>query len=169
MKNTITKDITFCGLFIAITFLSTCINITLPLGIKGCLVHFGPAMLILSAYVLRPVHSGLSAGLGMAFYDLMGGWSIWAPFTFVIRFAQAFFISHMLKKYSDNKPLRYIGLVIGGLIDVVGYYLAESLIYSNWIVPFASMPAETINYVFGIIVGGALIVAYRKSHLERLL
>ncbi len=51
-------------------------------------------------------------------------------------------------------------LIAGAAVAVSGYYLAEVVIYGNWIVPLAAMPAElvlnTIGFTVGIVIVGVM-------------
>ena len=66
--------------FIATRF----INIRLPLASTGGLVHLGNTMLFISAIVFGKRKDAIAGALGMGLFDLLLGWQIWAPFTFVV-------------------------------------------------------------------------------------
>ncbi len=153
MKKNFVKYLPFCGVFAALTMILTMINITLPISTKGCLVHLGVVMVLVSAYLLPASWAGVSVGLGMGLYDLLGGWVLWAPFTFIIRFVQTFIIAKLFFAEDSSTFVKTLAVILEIAVAVAGYYIAEVILYGNWIVPLASMPAEFVLNLVGIIVG----------------
>ena len=83
----------------------------------------------------------VAAGLGSALVDVLGSYFNYAPVTLVIKFLMAaicgLFIEWALKKdFSGTgfKVLEIVRMIIGGGIMVLGYYLAESIMFGNFIV-----------------------------------
>jgi uncharacterized membrane protein len=166
MKNKFVRYLPYCGVFAALTMILTLINFTLPIATKGCLVHLGVVMVMVAAYFLPPAWAGVSVALGMALYDMLGGWLLWSPFTFVIRFFETYIISRWYFKESAGNIAKFLVLVSGAAIAVVGYYLAEVVLYGNWIVPLASMPAELILNAVGFTVGGIIVGIMKRIGLK---
>ena len=80
-----TKDLVQTALLVALVFIATkFINITLPVGASGGLVHLGNTMLFISAIVFGPKKGAAAGAFGMGLFDLLSEWAMWAPFTFVI-------------------------------------------------------------------------------------
>ena len=53
-------------------------------------------------------------------------------------------------------------MVLGGIEMVAGYYLAASIMYSNWLVPLGSIPWNIGQFVMGIILA-VLLAAMLES------
>ena len=154
MKRKFIHYLPYCAVMAAATFIFTNINFILPVGTgQGTLMHLGAAMAVAIAFLLPPVYGALSVAVGMALYDIMSPWAAWAPFTFVIRFSQVFVLSYFINKTHHKTFHMIIGLLFAAIIDVGGYYLAEVLLYGNWIVPFANVPAEVMLNLLGIALG----------------
>ncbi len=151
MKNKKTFNIVLTGLLAAIIFILTFINIKLPISINGGLIHLGGVGLIVASYILMPKNAGLAAGIGMGLFDILGGYTIWAPFTFVIRFIQGYITSKLLTKKGGKNEI--IALILSSIIAIVGYYIAEVILYGNFIAPLTSIPGEVILSVAGISIG----------------
>ena len=84
-KSITVSEIAITGVCIALTFVATgFINIRLPIAANGGLVHLGNVPLFLAAIIFGKRTGALAGSFGMALFDLMGGWVLWAPFTFVI-------------------------------------------------------------------------------------
>ena len=77
-------EIAITGVCIALTFVMTFINLRLPIAANGGLVHLGNVPLFLAAILFGKRTGALAGGIGMALFDLMGGWVLWAPFTLVV-------------------------------------------------------------------------------------
>ena len=79
---------------------------------------------------------------------------MWAPFTFVVVGCMGFAVGLICEKSRLNPHLTNIIAVAAALvIKIVGYYIAEGIIYGNWIAPMASIPGNVIQVVTaGIIV-----------------
>lgn len=167
MRKDFTHYLPYCGVLAAITCVMTFVNFTVPAGVgKGTLVHLGAAMVVVTAYVMPALYGGLSVAAGMCLYDILCGWAPWAPFTFVIRFAQVYILTKFIDK--NNNFMTIIGYLISLIIDVGGYYLAECIIYANFVIPLASIPAELTLNAVGVALGipVAKLILRSNKHLK---
>ena len=87
--NTIEKSRTYYlvinALFIALTLVATwLINIRLPFMGSGGLIHLGNVPLFVAAMLFGRKTGAIAGAFGMGLFDLMSGWTAWAPFTFII-------------------------------------------------------------------------------------
>lgn len=153
-RNSDMLTLVITSLFIALTYIFTAfVNVRLPIGGNGGLIHLGNIPLFIAAIVFGKRTGALAGGIGMALFDLLSGWTIWAPFTFVIVGLMGFFVGLITEKESHHKHGWYIfALIIACIIKVVGYYFAELILYHNAIVPLASIPGNLIQ------VGTAAVV-----------
>ena len=73
------------ALFIALTYVFTAfVNIRLPIAANGGLIHLGNVPLFIAAILFGRKVGAIVGGVGMALFDLLSGWTLWAPFTLVI-------------------------------------------------------------------------------------
>ena len=84
--NTIEKSRTYYlvinALFIALTLVATwLINIRLPFMGSGGLIHLGNVPLFVAAMLFGRKTGAIAGAFGMGLFDLMSGWTAWAPFT----------------------------------------------------------------------------------------
>jgi uncharacterized membrane protein len=166
MENTAVKKLAFCGLFTAMTFIATFINIRLPIASYGGLIHLGSIVLVLSASMQETKYAAVSTALGMALFDLVGGWVLWAPATFIIRFIQVLILGSTVKRKGNHIGIIIIAYVLCSLWEMGGYYVAEAVIYGNWVAPLASMPSEILHNIIGI-AGFPLAIHLKKLlHIE---
>lgn len=152
MKNIKLYDLTICAIATALVCVFTAfVTIRLPIGGEGGLIHLGNIPLLLFAIICGKKIGMVCGGVGMALFDLLSGYTVWAPFTLVIVGAMGF----VMGLFGHKNPTYLnvtIGIVLAIVIKVVGYYFAELIIYGNPITPFSSIPGNLIQVGFAGIV-----------------
>ena len=83
MKDNTTKKIVFAALLAALACVATMI-IKIPTPLGGY-IHAGDAVVVLAGFLLGPVWGALAAGLGSCLADVIAGYVLYAPGTFVIK------------------------------------------------------------------------------------
>lgn len=162
-----TKTLVINALFIALTLVATMfINIRLPLMGNGGLIHLGNVPLFLAAIIYGRKTGAIAGAFGMGIFDLISGWTAWAPFTFVIVGAMGYVVGLITEKLKFNPYIvNTIAITVALIIKIVGYYFAEVILYQNWIVPLGSIPGNVMQVVVaGIIV---IPIADRLKQLAR--
>ncbi|MED4224766.1 ECF transporter S component [Neobacillus cucumis] len=150
-----TRAIVINALFIALTFVATMfINIRLPIMGNGGLIHLGNVPLFIAALVYGKKTGAIAGAFGMGLFDVVSGWAIWSPFTFVIVGTMGFLVGLIAEKATGNRVLAStLAIVVALIVKIVGYYFAEVILYGNWIQPFGSVPGNFLQVaVAGIIV-----------------
>ena len=141
--------LTVTASFVALTYIFTAfIHVRLPIAANGGLIHLGNVPLFIGAIIFGKKTGAIAGGVGMGLFDLLSGWTLWAPITFVV------------------------GAVMGfGVIKVVGYYIAEVVIYGNPFSPVTSIPGNLVQIgvaaVITLIVIAPLNVAAKKTGLKK--
>ena len=133
-----TKDMVLTGMGIALVFVATLINIKLPIG-QGGLIHLGNVPLFLFAIIYGKKIGAMAGAFGMGLFDLMGGWTPWAPATFIIVGLMGYTVGVIAEKKDDLTGYT-LAIILACAIKVAGYYVAEALIYGNWVQPVLSIP-----------------------------
>lgn len=140
-----TKQLVYAGLSIALVFICTVfVNVRLPVAANGGLIHLGNVPLFIIAILYGRRLGALAGGIGMALFDVVGGWFLWAPFTLVIVGLMGYAVGAICEKQRTLKAY-ILALTAACLIKVVGYYAAEGIIYGNWLAPIASVPGNLIQ------------------------
>ncbi len=141
MNKRAVHNLAMSGLLGALVLLFTA-YLHIPVG-KGY-IHIGDAFVYLGA-VLLPQPYGLLAGAGGGgLADLLSGYPLWAPATFMIKGLSVLFFT---AKW-ERKPLctqNLLAPVFAGLLCVGGYYLYETLLYGDYAVPLLSVPGNLIQ------------------------
>ncbi len=151
------------ALFIALTYVITgYINIRIPfLAANGGLVHLGNVPVFVAAALYGRRSSAISAAFGMALFDLTCGWVAWAPFTFVVCGLIGWVYGLITEKHPSRMFL-IIGVFAAMVIKIGGYYIAEGIIYGNWIAPVTSIPGNVVQIAVAGVIAVPLIIALRK-------
>lgn len=139
------KFITITAVFIALTYVFTAfVNIRLPIAANGGLVHLGNIPLFIGAIIFGKKTGAIAGGVGMGLFDLLSGWTAWAPFTFIIVALMGFAVGAITEKHHG---IGFDALAIGVacIIKVVGYYIAEVILFGNWLAPVTSIPGNLVQ------------------------
>lgn len=95
----------------------------------------------------------------MGLFDLFSGWTAWAPFTFVVVGLMGFSVGAITEK-KKGFGWKVVAILVACVIKIVGYYIAEGIIYGNWITPASSIPGNLLQVgvaaVIVLIIAGQL-------------
>lgn len=128
------RDLVIDALCIALVLAFTMfVNLRLPIAANGGLIHLGNVPLFLAAYCFGRRTGALCGGLGMAAFDLISGWAL------------------------------ALGTALALLIKIAGYYVAEGLIYGNWIAPISSVPGNIVQIAVAMVIVLPLAIPVRKA------
>lgn len=167
MRNTRILNVTLAAMFAALTFVFTMfVNVRLPIAANGGLIHLGNVPLFIGAILFGKRIGAFAGGVGMALFDLLSGWTLWAPFTFVIVGAMGYAVGAVSEK--RQKLYWYaLSMAVACVIKVVGYYIAEWIIYGNFFAPLSSVPGNLVQVGAAIIIVLPVIVPLKSvaSHL----
>ena len=152
MNNNL-KKLILAALFAALSCVAT-MSIRIPTPGTSGYIHPGDAIVILSGIILGPVWGFLAGGIGSALSDLIGGYFIYVPITFVIKGLVALAAGLLYQKVGKNQKSRYIAVILGGVADIIlvagGYFVCEVFIYGAGAA--ASIPANIIQGVGGLVI-----------------
>ncbi len=165
--TTKTKALVINALFIALTLVATFINIRLPLMGNGGLIHLGNIPLFIAAFVYGKKTGAIAGAFGMGLFDLLSGWALWAPFTFIIVGTMGFLAGLISEKVPGKRVLvNTLAVVVALIIKIVGYYFVEVILYGNWIQPFGSIPGNVMQVVIAGIIVVPLVARVKKRAVQ---
>lgn len=160
-----TFDLILTAMLVALVFLSTFLNIKLPIAANGGLVHLGTAMLFIAAFLFGPKKAALAGAIGMALFDLAGGWALWAPITFVSRALEGYIVGKIAwsnGRNGNSLVFNLIGAIASMPVMIGVYYIGEGIMYGNWVQPVASIPGDVVQNILGVIVSLPVCIALKK-------
>ena len=159
------RFITITAMFIALTYVFTAfVNIKLPIAANGGLIHLGNGPLFIGAILFGKKTGAIAGGVGMGLFDLLSGWTAWAPFTLVIVGLMGFAVGAITEK-RKGFGWNVLAIAVACVIKVVGYYIAEGFIYGNWAAPVASIPGNLVQ--IGVAAVIVLLVIGRLQKLVK--
>ena len=130
------KSLAITAICLVLVYVFTAVvNIRLPFAPNGGLVHLGNVPLFVAAILFGKRTGMIAGGIGMGLFDLLSGWTLWAPFTLVIVGCMGFVVGAITEKRKN------MGFIVLALIAAC----AEVVIYGNWVVPFTSIPGNLIQ------------------------
>lgn len=163
MKNSDkVQFLTVTAMGIALVYVFTAfVNVRLPIAANGGLIHLGNVPLFLLAMSFGKKTGAITGGVGMGLFDLLSGWTLWAPFTFIIVGIMGYLVGDITEKHKEFR-WKIVAMVVALVVKIVGYYIAEGIIYGNWIAPVASIPGNVVQIVVAMVI---TIVAIRPVEI----
>lgn len=165
--KTKTQKIVIAAMLAALTCIATMI-IKIPSPLKGYL-NLGDCVVLLSGWLLSPLYGFLAAGLGSGLADLISGYGVYVPATFIIKGVMAivaYFGFRFLQNKVTNISARIVSGIVAELIMVFGYYVFEGFLY-GFGASLVNIPANAVQGIAGLIIGTILIKIFEKSKIVK--
>lgn len=156
MNNKSIKKLVYISLMTALITVGTMV-IQIPMPATKGYINIGDSFIFLSATILGPFAGFISGGIGSALSDLLAGYAVWAPWTFVIKGFEGFIVGFLMKR-TDNIILRIVIFSIASIWMVLGYYLAGSLMF-GFKASLGDVPGNIAQGISSIIIGSILVTA----------
>jgi uncharacterized membrane protein len=147
------KKLAFMGLFSALLVVSTVV-LRFPVPTFNLYFNLGEAIIYLTALLYGGTTGALIGGVGSALADIIGGYPVWAPITFVIKGLEGYIVGSVARKN------RYLAVILGGITMMIGYALAAGILYG-----IGAVPVELAGD-FVQVSAGAVISLFLHSRLK---
>ena len=144
----------------------------IPIPFTTGYIHLGDAVIFLSVLLLGQKYGAAAAGMGSALADLLLGFAVWAPWTLVIKggmgLIMGLLIAKAAKSQKENQILgvsayAILGMILAGIFMVAGYYVAEGVIYGNFIVALLGIPWNIGQFGLGMVLAVLIASALYKT------
>lgn len=109
----LTKKMVYTALMTALVFIST-YAIKVPVPFTSGYIHPGDSMVFLSGLLLGPAFGAFAAGVGSAFADLLGGYTLWIVPTLIIKALMGCIIG-FITQYAQFKLRNVLAGIFGGI------------------------------------------------------
>ena len=154
-----TKKLVLAALLAALICVSTLIiTVTLP---GGGYFNLGDCFVITSGVVLGPLFSFLAAAIGSALADIISGYALYAPATFVIKGLMALVVGFICLK--NKKMLNvFISGFLAEIIMLIGYFLYEFML-NGFSLAILGVAGNALQGVVGVVSSFALILLLTKN------
>lgn len=156
------KNIVISSLFTAFITLLTLFP-QIPIAAGSGYIHMGDAFIITAAYFIG-VYGVPAAAIGSILADIISGYSIYVPATFIIKGLMAF-TTYLLLRKNNNIAGVIFAAVICEIIMSAGYFLYDTVIY-GFAAAAVTLPFSLIQAGAGIIIGSALCLVIKKLNLK---
>lgn len=163
--NKKTKKIVMAALIAALACVSTMI-IKIPSPLKGYL-NLGDCIVLVAGWMLSPAYGFLAAGLGSALADILSGYVVYAPATFVIKGLMAliaFYGFKLLHNKIGNLQSKIIAGIFAEIVMILGYFVFEGFLY-GFAPSLVNIPANGVQGIAGLIIAVVLIKFFEKTKI----
>ena len=160
MNNT--KRLVTYGILMALTVVMTVI-VQIPTPARTGYLNLGDMVIFLTAFMFGKKGGFLVGGIGSALADILLGWGVYAPITFIAKGLEGFVAGYLMEK-SWGKKYPILPAAVGGIVMAAGYYGAEIFMYGAK-AALVNFPANIGQGLFG---AGVAVVMFRllKGKLE---
>ena len=176
-KKITVYDLAVVGLMAALCYAGCTLRIEIPTPAGKAMIHMGNVFGLLAGLLFGGLRGGLSAGIGCCLFDLLNGWGIDAPSTFVNKFVMGFlagWIPRLKGKDGKSLPLKILGAACGMYIHIALYLtysfvkdlVLGSAIETAWSDVFFRMPLSLISGTLSLTVA-VLLAALLHPALEK--
>ncbi|MBM7636913.1 ECF transporter S component [Streptococcus saliviloxodontae] len=160
-----TKQLTISALFMSLVTILSASVFSIP--VPGGHFYFNTILIFLVALIFPPLEAVIIAGLG----SFLGDFFFYpAPMfvTLVTHSLQVLLISLILRTKKEtgsyHKGLVLLALLVGGVVDIIGYYLGRSFVYATPDYAILKLPFDILGVVLGIV--GAYVIYYHTGFLK---
>ncbi|HOO26178.1 MAG TPA: ECF transporter S component [Clostridiales bacterium] len=127
MKKVNTQKIALTAMMVALTTVGTMV-IQIPALVANGYINIGDTFLMFTGLLLGPLAGFTAGSLGSALADLLSGYAIYAPITFIVKGAEGLVCALIYKKL--KKRYSIVATVPAGLLMAFGYFVGECFLYS---------------------------------------
>lgn len=163
-QSTKIRYLSMAGVMATLITLATAYICHIPVGLNGGYIHFGDSLIYLAAALLPKPYAMLAAAVGGGLADLLTA-PMWVVATVMIKMLLVLPFTNKDKKVVCLRNV--VATVTAGVISVIGYLIAEYLLFGTWSILLVSLLPGIIQSVgsatFFVMFGVALDKANIKS------
>jgi uncharacterized membrane protein len=162
-----TVFIAITAIFTALTTVTTLL-IVIPFPATSGYFNLGDSMVMISGLILGPLGGFIAGGVGSALADLVG-YPHFAPITFIVKGCEGLVVGLITRQTQTSSRIHIrdvLGLLLGACVMLVGYFIAEALLYGWEVALLELVWVNSIQVTVGILVAlfvGSLVRRYLIS------
>jgi uncharacterized membrane protein len=164
MRQLEIRQIVLTGVMIALVAVFT-LAIRVPFAPTRGYFNFSDVAVFFAGFAFGPWMGLIAGGVGAGLADVVGGYAIYAPLTFLAHGIEGL-VAGYIGGRSKGLSQMIIGWLLGAAVMVAFYFLGETFVFSMGIGP-AATEAVTINIpqvMVGGIVAIPLVLAVRRAY-----
>lgn len=161
MKNTNIKKLVLASILAAIVCVATAV-FAFPLPENG-FANLGDCFVIICGGLIGPWWGFAAAAIGAALSDIILGYAVYAPATFIIKGVMALVVYYIAVKNGKISIVKTaISAIIAEIVMVAGYFFFELLVYGAG-VAIPDLLGNATQGVVGAVVGTILLSVFLKN------
>lgn len=161
-----TRMVVMSAMLASLTCVATMI-IKIPTPLHGY-ANLGDCIVLLSAFLMPVSYGFCAAAIGSALADVLSGYAMYAPATFIIKGLMVIAVYFVYKQFAKNDKNKLLGKIISGFVAevvmVAGYFVFEGFLY-GFEASLVNIPANAMQGIVGLIMGILLINVFEKNRI----
>ncbi len=158
------------SLLIAVVAVAT-LAVRIPIvGTRGYF-NLGDSAIFISALLFGPLAGAAAGGVGSALADLLSGYTVYAPFTLVIKGIEGFLVGRIFSAFgTDLRRGRGVlaaafAVLLGGAWMMTGYLIAERFMV-GWPAALSELPWNFFQAIFGLAISLPVSVGLDRAEVK---
>ena len=166
MKDKNIKNMVYTSMFAALICIATFI-IKVPSVVTNGYTHLGDGFIFIAVILLGKKNGAWAGAIGASLADIIGGYSIYALPTFIIKGIIGLMMGTVIERLPDTNSRWVMGAGLGSLWQIFGYYVVGSLMVGNFITTISEIPGNVIQSVAGIIVAVMFLAVFKNTPIGK--
>ena len=142
--------------------------IKIPTPLHGY-ANLGDCIVLLSAFLMPVSYGFCAAAIGSALADVLSGYAMYAPATFIIKGLMVIAVYFIYKQFAKNDKNKLLGKIISGfvaeVIMVAGYFAYECLLYGEQ-TALVSVPYNFLQGGLSLVCACVIMVVLKKTNIK---
>ncbi len=147
MKNKKIKTMCFISLFSAIICVCTFVSVPLPIGY----FNLGDTAILISSCILSPICALFSAAIGSVLADILMGYILYAPATFIIKSCVSvisyLLVSVVIHKKKCPRIFVCLAFMLCESFVPIGYFIYEFFLLGYGVGAAVSLPSNILQAI----------------------
>jgi uncharacterized membrane protein len=156
----------FAGLICILT-----IVISIPIPATQGFINIGDAGVMICGLLFGPFIGSLAGGIGSSLADILLGYTIYAPGTFIIKGLEGFLVGIIANPKRNHQKVSYkdiLAVIAGGSLMAYGYFLYEIFLFGVPAAVYELILNGIIQFGLGGIIALVFIATARKPIIDNL-
>ena len=140
--------------------------IKIPSPLSGYL-NLGDCIVLLSGWLMPPLYGFMAAAIGSALADILSGFMVYAPVTFLIKGIMALMACYgykLLHKKVSSLVSHVSSGIIAELFMILGYFIFEGVLY-GFAASAVNIPMNALQGAVGLTLGILLTKIFQKHKI----
>jgi len=170
-----TYKIVMTGILACLIIVMT-MMVRIPVPFTQGYVHLGDTVIFIAVLMVGRNYGTAAAGIGSALADLFAGYAYFAPWTLLVKGLMGFTMGTALEilekrgklvRFDRVPKLEILAMFLAGVEMVAGYYFAEVIMYSSWLVPLPTIPANAVQALVGMVLAALIAAALYRTPIKK--